>query len=199
VNKISVFGALTKADAADDGTLKIEGIASAEVVDSAGEIVLASAMKAAIPGFLNEGKGALRVMHRSDIAAGCVDSVEVDETTGETRISGTVVDSNVIFKIRKKVLRGLSIGGRITSRDPNNSKVITGVDWRELSLVDRPACGASVLLAKASAASPPGQEPVAGGELAPDQVAAYLSTLNNEDRAKLLITAILRTGTGRKY
>src|SRR5689334_15203186 len=56
---ISVFGELTKADQQDDGTLKIAGTASAEVVDAAGEIVLASAMKAAIPGFLNAGKGSL--------------------------------------------------------------------------------------------------------------------------------------------
>lgn len=207
LQKISVFGELTKADQQDDGTLRIEGIASAEVVDSAGEIVLASAMKAAVPGFMNGGRGSLRLMHRADVAAGTVDSVEVDDATGETRITGTVVDESVVKSVRMKVLRGLSIGGKVLARDPKNPKVITKVDWRELSLVDRPACSASVLLVKAAALDP---EPTEGGtddmapvqdlgQLTEEQVAAYLGSLPREEAARLMVQAVIRAKIGRVY
>jgi hypothetical protein len=208
LDTITVFGALTKAEQQDDGTLKIEGVASAEVVDSAGETILASAMKAAIPGFMNAGKGSLRVMHQL-VAAGVVDDVEVDEHSGLTKISGTVVDTDTVRKVRLKVLRGLSIGGKVTSRDPKNSKIITGVDWRELSLVDRPSCSAAVLLAKAVPAVSLGQQPVSGGtddmaavrslgSLSQAEVEAYLERLSNEDRATLLINVIMRKQFGRR-
>jgi hypothetical protein len=76
--------------------------------------------------------------------------------------------------------------------------------------VDRPACGAAVLLAKATPAEPLGQQPVAGdsddmapvkdlGALAEDQVRDYLATLSNTDRAALMIQAIMRAGVGRRY
>jgi hypothetical protein len=210
MNKISVYGDIRKAEEQDDGTLCIEGIASAEVVDSAGETILASAMKAAIPGFLGKaGVGALREMHQN-IAAGRVDSVTVDDDTGETRIVGTVVDPGTIRKVKASVLRGLSVGGRVLARDKKNPKIITKVDWTELSCVERPCCSAAVILAKATPAAPLGQKPVAGGtnDMAPvvsvgslsqEDVAAYLAQLSNEDRAALLIHAIMRAGLGRRY
>jgi hypothetical protein len=96
-------------------------------------------MRDAIPGFLGkDGIGALREMH-GNIAAGTVDEVYVDDKSGETRIVGTVVDFGTIRKIRARVLRGLSLGGRVLARDPKNQKIITKVEWTELSAVDRPA------------------------------------------------------------
>jgi hypothetical protein len=207
MNKISVFGSLSKVDENDDGTLRIEGIASSEVVDSAGETILASAMKAAIPSFMKGGKGALREMH-DKIAAGTVDEVYVDDATGETRIVATVVDLGTVRKIRASVLRGLSVGGRVISRDPKNPKVITKVDWTELSVVDRPCCAEAVILAKAATAKPLGQQTITGDPMAPvtsigalteEDVAEYMSRMTNEDRATLIISAIMRSGAGRKY
>lgn len=206
---ISVFGALTKAEQLDDGTLRIEGVASAEVVDSAGETILASAMKAAIPSFMRGGKGALREMH-DKIAAGTVDEVTVDEATGETRIVGTVVDESTIRKIKASVLRGLSVGGKVLARDPKNRKIITKVDWTELSCVDRPCCSAAVLLAKAMPAKALGQQPVGGGtdqmepvesvgSLTEAQVRDFLAGLDQEARALLIIQAVRLAGARKKF
>jgi hypothetical protein len=49
VDNARVFGSITKFEKQADGTLYVEGIASSESVDSQGEIVKASAIKAALP------------------------------------------------------------------------------------------------------------------------------------------------------
>jgi len=209
IQKVSVYGSLCKADEMPDGTLRVEGIASAETVDSAGETILASAMRDAIPSFMNQGRGSLREMHRADIAAGTVDEVDVGDD-GFTRVVCTVVDNNSIRKIKKKVLRGLSVGGRVLERDKKNSKIITKVAWTELSLVDRPCCSEAVLLAKALPAEPLGQRPAPGGtdqmepvrslgDLTEAEVADFLARLPAEQRAQVIIMAVRRAGVGRKF
>ena len=135
----SLYAPLSKVEKKSDGTLRIRGVASSETVDHDGEVILASAMKAAIPGFLAHGTGALREMHRADAAAGTVDEVEFDDKTKTTKIVASVVDKGAIDKVVKGVYKGLSIGGRTLERHPDNNKVITKVSWLELSLVDRPS------------------------------------------------------------
>lgn len=74
---MQIFAKLRKVVEDDDGTLEIEGIASTETIDRDGEIVKASAIKAALPDFMDGGSGPLREMHRP-IAAGKVVEATID-------------------------------------------------------------------------------------------------------------------------
>lgn len=130
-----VYGRIEKVDHAADGTIHVFGVASTESVDDQGEIVLADAMRAAIPGYMQFP--ALRSMHQLD-AAGTTLTAEVGED-GLTRIEAHVVDPIAALKVKNNVFRGFSIGGRVTKRDADNPKIITGIQLNEISLVDRPA------------------------------------------------------------
>ena len=130
-----LYGAIEKVEPQDDGTVRVHGIASSEVVDDQGEIVRADAMRAAIPDYMHFP--ALREMHQLS-AAGTTLEAEVGED-GTTRIVAHVVDPTAITKVRNRVYRGFSIGGRVTQREPGNPKAITGLVLNEISLVDRPA------------------------------------------------------------
>lgn len=130
-----LYGAIQKVEPQDDGTVRVHGIASSEVVDDQGEIVRADAMRAAIPDYMRFP--ALREMHQLS-AAGTTLEAEVGDD-GATRIVAHVVDPIAITKVRNQVYRGFSIGGRVTQREAGNSKAITGLVLSEISLVDRPA------------------------------------------------------------
>ncbi len=141
--RLRQFMPFTKAEDNDDGTLTVTGIASSEAIDSAGEIIRADAIRAALPGFFLHGTGALREMHQLS-AAGTVDEAQVDDAN-KTVISATVVDPLAIKKIKSGVYKGFSIGGRVTKRNSDNRKVIEGLSLTEISLVDRPCCPDAVL------------------------------------------------------
>jgi hypothetical protein len=130
-----LYGRISKVEPQDDGTVKVEGIASSEAVDDQGEIVRAEAIRAAIPDYMRFP--ALREMHQLS-AAGTTLEAEVGDD-GITRIVGHVVDPVAVSKIKNQVYRGFSIGGQVTERDHTNRKVITGLKLNEISLVDRPA------------------------------------------------------------
>ena len=72
--KFKLYGAFEKAEKLEDGTLIVSGIASSEAVDTAGEVVKAEAMAAAIPDYMQFG--AVREMHQP-IAAGVALKCEV--------------------------------------------------------------------------------------------------------------------------
>jgi hypothetical protein len=130
-----LYGAIQKVEPQDDGTVRVHGIASSEVVDDQGEIVRADAMRAAMPDYMRFP--ALREMHQLS-AAGTTLEAEVGDD-GATRIVAHVVDPIAIAKVRNQVYRGFSIGGRVTRREAGNPKAITGLVLNEISLVDRPA------------------------------------------------------------
>jgi Family of unknown function (DUF6582) len=130
-----LYGAIQKVEPQDDGTVRVHGIASSEVVDDQGEIVRADAMRAAMPDYMRFP--ALREMHQLS-AAGTTLEAEVGDD-GATRIVAHVVDPIAITKVKNQVYRGFSIGGRITQREAGNPKAITGLVLNEISLVDRPA------------------------------------------------------------
>lgn len=136
--KVKIFGSIEKFEEQDDGTLVVSGIASSEAQDSDGEIILASAMKAAIPDYMKFG--ALREMHQP-LAAGTALGIEVDEATKVTKFEARVVDPVACLKVKTGTYKAFSIGGRVhkDGRDPQNRKIITGLDLNEISLVDRPA------------------------------------------------------------
>ena len=130
-----LYGAIQKVEPQDDGTVRVHGVASSEVVDDQGEIGRADAMRAAIPDYMHFP--ALREMHQLS-AAGTTLEAEVGDD-GATRIVAHVVDPIAITKVRNQIYRGFSIGGRVTRREAGNPTVITGLVLNEISLVDRPA------------------------------------------------------------
>jgi hypothetical protein len=134
-DSVRLFGSFAKSEEQADGTLKVFGIASSEAVDSQGEIVKASAIEAAMPDYLKFG--AVREMH-SNIAAGTAIEMSV-EKDGTTSFAALIVDPIAIKKIQTKVYKGFSIGGKVTSRDKVNKKIIDGLNLTEISLVDRPS------------------------------------------------------------
>jgi hypothetical protein len=135
-----LYGAIQKVEPRDDGTVRVHGIASSEVVDDQGEIVRADAMRCAIPDYMRFP--ALREMHQLS-AAGTTLEAEVGDD-GTTRIVAHVVDPVAVSKVKNQVYRGFSIGGRVTQREAGNPKAITGLVLNEISLVDRPANPAAV-------------------------------------------------------
>jgi phage head maturation protease len=131
----TLFGALGKVEEQDDGTLKVYGVASSGARDEAGEIITPDAMRGAIAGYL--AYPAIREQHRSDIAAGTALELSVDDA-GVSRIVAHAVDPGTVKKVRTKVLRGFSVGGRVLKRDPKDPTIITAIKLNEISLVDRP-------------------------------------------------------------
>jgi hypothetical protein len=133
--KHSFFVAFEKVEKQDDGTMFVSGVASSEAVDADGETITTEAMKAALPDYMKFG--AVREMHQP-IAAGTALKCEVGED-GRTNIEAKIVDPTTVMKIEEDVLKGFSVGGRVTSRDPLNKNTITGIKLTEISVVDRPA------------------------------------------------------------
>ncbi|NLR74218.1 hypothetical protein [Leeia aquatica] len=129
------FGAIAKVEDLDDGTIRVWGIASSAAEDADGETITAEAMRDALPDYLRFG--AVREMHQP-LAAGTALEAEV-LPDGQTRFCAHIVDSEAVRKVRAGVYKGFSIGGQVTTRDPANPQVITGLKLVEVSLVDRPA------------------------------------------------------------
>ena len=129
------YAPLTKIEDQPDGTIKVWGWCSSEAMDADGDIILASAMAAAMPEFMKFGN--IREMH-SNIAAGVAFEWETT-ADGKTWIGTHIVDEGSIKKVKKGVLKGFSIGGNGTECDDNNPKIITALELNEISLVDRPA------------------------------------------------------------
>lgn len=132
-----IYGAFTKVQAQDDGTVIVSGVASSEAVDADGEVILASAIKAALPGFLKFP--AIREMHQPK-AAGRALSIVVG-TDGKTYVEAHVVDREAVAKVKAGVYAGFSIGGNVppNGRDSANPKIVKRLNLTEISLVDRPA------------------------------------------------------------
>jgi phage head maturation protease len=137
------FGEITKTTERPDGSIEIEGIASAPVRDRDSELVTAECMREALKPWLASGFTPLRVMHQP-IAAGRVTHGHIDGE-GRTVIRGLVVDRDAILKLKAGVLRGLSIGGKVERRNAEDPTVIEAVRLVEISLVDSPACDAAVV------------------------------------------------------
>jgi hypothetical protein len=109
-SKLRLYGQIEKVETQPDGTLKVFGVASSESLDSDGETVLASAIRAALPGYLRFP--ALREMHALS-AAGTTISADVGDDN-VFRVVCRVVDPTAILKVRSQTYRGFSIGGSVT-------------------------------------------------------------------------------------
>lgn len=140
---MKLYGAFTKTENQDDGTIIVTGIASSEVVDAQGDVVTADAMKAAIPDYMKFG--AVREMHDAKKAAGTALEIVVGED-GVTTFQAHIVDPIAVKKVQSSVYKGFSIGGSITKRNELNKNQIDNMRLTEISLVDRPANPHAVLL-----------------------------------------------------
>lgn len=157
-SRIRRFGTIEKIEHQADGTLKVFGIASTEDKDDAGETVLASAMKAAIPGYMKWG--AVREMHGPS-AAGTALEASVNEK-GQTLIGVHVVDPVAITKVETGTYKGFSIGAKVNKRNATNKTIIEDIDLIEVSLVDRPMNpNATITVVKAADADVDDTEPPA--------------------------------------
>src|SRR5487761_236620 len=110
------------------------GYASTPALDSQGEIVKREAVEAALPDYMRFAN--IREMHQLS-AVGVAEAADLDAKG--LRIAAKVVDDDAWEKVKQGVYKGFSIGGRVTSRDPADRRVITGLELTEISLVDRPA------------------------------------------------------------
>jgi hypothetical protein len=152
VSEPLLFARITKAVPLDDGSLEVHGIASSEQRDEQNEIVTAEAVRQALPAY--KAFPCIRAMHQP-IAVGT--ALEVDVGADKiTRVVCKIVDKDAITKVRARVYRGFSLGGRVTQRDESDPTIITGLKLDELSLCDRPANSSAVLtLWKAQPEPPP--------------------------------------------
>jgi hypothetical protein len=185
----TLYAPLIKTETTDEGFVTFSGIASSEAVDSSGETITAAAMEEALPEFMSFGTGNLREMHQLS-AAGTVDSATVDAKTGQTIVTGTVVDAAACIKLRAGVYKGLSIGGKVLERDKKNKNIITKLKLVEISLVDRPSCPEAVLeMWKADGMTPPpgSAHPAARQE----QIREALDALSSDERAIVITKAAL--------
>ena len=130
------FAPLRKVDDADDGSIMVTGIASTETRDSSGEIILAAAIKKALPEY--KRYPAIREMHRSTSAAGRAVEIDVDDD-GVTHLTAHIVDPDAVKKVKTKTYGGFSVGGKVLARDKKDPTIITEILLAEISLVDRPA------------------------------------------------------------
>ena len=110
------------------------GYASTEARDDQGEIIKREALEDALPAYMKFGN--IREMHQLS-AVGTAKEASVDEKG--LYLGAKIIDPLAWEKIREGVYKGFSVGGRVTKRDPKDSKTITGLQLTEISTVDRPA------------------------------------------------------------
>ena len=135
------YAEIAKSEDQPDGSVKVWGFASTPDIDADGEVVTAEAMKAALPDYLRFG--AVREMHGGNAAGTAIEARVLED--GRTWFGAHVVDGEAAKKVKARVYKGFSIGGRVTSRDEGDASRITGLKLIEVSLVDRPANPEAVL------------------------------------------------------
>ena len=118
----------------DDEQRLVYGYATTEALDAQGEVVKRAAIEAALPSYMRYAN--IREMHQLS-AVGVAEAANLDEKG--LYLKAKVVDDEAWAKVRAGVYKGFSIGGRVTGRDAEDRKLITGVELHEISLVDRPA------------------------------------------------------------
>ncbi len=118
----------------DDEQRLVYGYATTEALDAQGEVVKRVAIEAALPAYMRYAN--IREMHQLS-AVGVAEAADLDEKG--LYLKAKVVDDEAWAKVKAGVYKGFSIGGRVTGRDADDRKLITGVELHEISLVDRPA------------------------------------------------------------
>ena len=122
----------------DDGTLMVYGVATDPTLDVDRQICDPTWLKQAMPQWFTSGAN-VREQH-SSIAAGV--GVELAADGDKWMLKSEVVDPVTQTKVRKKVLKGYSIGikgAQVIKDDSAPNGRIVGGTIVEVSLVDRPA------------------------------------------------------------
>ncbi len=118
----------------DQAQRMVFGYATTEALDAHGEVVKRAAIEAALPDYMRFAN--IREMHQLS-AVGVAKEADLDDKG--LHLAAKVVDDDAWAKVREGVYKGFSIGGRVTTRDPADRTIITGIELHEISLVDRPA------------------------------------------------------------
>ncbi len=128
---LKLFAEITKID---EEQRMVYGYASTAALDSQGEIIKVDAIESALPDYMKFAN--IREMHTNS-AVGVAKEASMDEKG--LYIGAKVVDESAWQKVKEKVYKGFSIGGRATARDETDKHIITAITLSEISLVDRPA------------------------------------------------------------
>src|SRR5215831_8093109 len=128
---MKIYLPIAKVDAAQR---MVYGYASTEAKDDQGEIVKREALDGALGDYMKFAN--IREMHQLS-AVGKAKEAEVDDKG--LYIAAKIVDDQAWNKVVERVYQGISIGGKVTAREPADYKTITGLRLDEISLVDRPA------------------------------------------------------------
>src|SRR6185312_1106104 len=118
----------------DEEQRTVFGYASTDCRDRQGEIVTRDAIAKALPDYMLWKN--VREMHQPSAVGRAIEANMDDKGL---YFGAYVADDRAWKKVKDKVYKGFSIGGRVTSRDPNDKTIVTGVMITEISLVDRPA------------------------------------------------------------
>jgi hypothetical protein len=146
------FLPFAKVEEKSDGSVYVEGIATGEVKDHHGEIILHDASVEAFKEWTEWAEkatagaslGNIREMH-DPVGAGKAVKWEKDDTAKTNSLGALVIDKDAGLKTKERVYTGFSIGGdqvKREIREVNGEKVpvITSYRLTEVSLVDKPAC-----------------------------------------------------------
>jgi phage head maturation protease len=125
---LSFYGAFEKRDNAER---MVYGYVSTEAKDSDGEVVAKSAIEGAWSDYMEYAN--VREMHQPS-AVGIVKEYRFDEKGAW--VGAYIADDDAWKKVKAKVYKGFSIGGKKLTVDGN---IITSLRLSEISLVDRPA------------------------------------------------------------
>jgi len=146
------FIPFTKVEENSDGSVYVEGVATAEVLDFHGEVVSYEASKAAFKEWSDWAEkatdgasiGNIREMHQPVVAGRAV-KWWADDTTRSIHLGATIEDPTAAKLCRSRAYTGYSIGGGDVKREmqPWEGKSvpwITAYRLSENSIVDKPAC-----------------------------------------------------------
>lgn len=126
------YGSISRVDAEQR---MVWGYASTIDADCAdGQIITRGALENAVDDYMRFAN--IREMHQPS-AVGVAREASVDD--GGLYIGAYVQDDVAWKKVTAGVYKGFSIGAKATDRDPQDRKVVRGINLIEISLVDRPA------------------------------------------------------------
>ncbi len=129
------FGTFTKVD--EDQRI-VGGTFTSEAVDSQNDVVDFGATKEAVAEW-DQWRN-IREMHQPR-AAGVATTIQLDEVAKAGYLEAKIVDDAAWTKVKEKVYKGFSIGGKVLDAvlEKSGTRRITKYLLTEVSLVDRPA------------------------------------------------------------
>lgn len=138
MNKFKTFLDIVKVD---EDERMVYGWASTEDLDSDGEIIKASALEKALPGYMQYPT--LREMHQAKVAGTTIEAtIKKDDNKKGLYIGAKILAEDAWNLVKGGGYKAFSIGGNVLKKTGN---VIHELDLIEISLVDVPANKAAVI------------------------------------------------------